>query len=523
MKRRNLLRNFFLFIVAFIFGYSVKKEGENIILQGFDSDNLKNKDGKSITDVIELLNDSKVEVVNAKEKFGAVGDGIKDNYKAITNAGAFAKDNDMCLYIPHGDYYCSQNVVIEGVKQIIIDGTIIMANGKVLNIVYDSFLAAADWKISDVPSGKLILSGLNSSKVKVLKAKELELYAHGDITNKEFIAYNTFILGKIDTFKIFSEGTKPGWINENKFYGGRMVNIIIDGNFHHDNNIFYGTMLEGFKLDLNKGNSNFFYDVRLEGTNSITFGEGTSDNVIYRSWQANQYSYLRDTVNTSYTNNGFNNQILSNLDTFHKKDTIFSINSKSNNFELTTLTKNQYDLSIAISEGVLYETDLIELRNPFGIIAKSDKSVFLIDLYAYDANKKIILTEQTNFTALSGGTFNTSTGAYSFGDNVGTQNTGIPLFPNGTVKFIRYRIRTGSKSVGQWFNYLNIIKIEPNVYQTPMKISNKFKRWTHTEIPSTGYWEAGDIVWNVGEDNILLWRRLTTGKSHILGKDWIET
>lgn len=492
-----------------------------MIFQRVDSTIFNGKNGKSISDNIEFLNDSKIEVVNAKEKFGAVGDGVIDDYKAILNAGIYAKDNNICLYIPNGNYYCSQNVVIEGVKKIIIDGSIKMAKGKVLNIVYDSYSGPVDWKIFDVSSGKLVLSGLNSSKVEVLKAKELELYAHGDIRKKEFIAYNTFILGKIDKFKIFSEGTKAGWINENKFYGGRMININMDGNFNHDNNIFYGTMLEGFTLDLNKGNSNLFYDVRLEGENSITFGVGTSDNVIYRSWQANQYSYLRDALNITFTNKGFNNQVVSTLDTFHKKDTIFSIDSKSNNFELSTLIKNQYDLMIAISEGVLFETDLIELRNPFGIIAKSDKSLFLIDLYAYDINKQLILTEQTNFTALSGGMFNTSTGAYNFGDNVGTKNTGIPLFPNENVKFIRYRIRTGSNSVSQVFNYLNVIKIEPNIYQTPIKISNKFKRWTHTEMPSIGYWEAGDIVWNVGADKILLWRRLTTGKSHVLGKDWV--
>lgn len=516
------MRNIFIIMFAFFFGYSIKREGKDMILQRHDLTMDQGKDDNSIVDKIRLLNDSKIEVVNVKEKFGVVGDGVTDNYQAILKAATYAKDNDTCFYLPKGNYYCSQNVVIEGVKHIIIDGSIKMDTGKAITILYDSYLASANWKIYDIQNGKLVLSGLNSSKVEVIKAKELELYAHGDIEKKEFIAYNTFILGKIDKLKIFSEGAKAGWVNENKFYGGRIMNIVIDGNFNHDNNIFYGTMLEGFTLDLNKGASNFFYDVRLEGNNSVTFGAGTSDNVIYRSWQANQYSYLRDSVNTSCKNYGFNNHIISNLDKFHKRDTIFNIDSKSNNFKLSVITKNKFDLTIANSDGVLFETDLIELRNPFGIIAKSDKSLFLIDLYAYDANKKLILTEQTNFTALSDGKFNTMTGAYSFDENVGIENAGVPLFPNGTVKFVRYRIRTGSKTKGKVFNYLNIIKIEANVYQTLIKISNKFKRWTHTEIPSAGYWEEGDIVWNVGTNNtILLWRRLTTGKNHELGKDWV--
>ncbi|MGE8078362.1 hypothetical protein [Peribacillus loiseleuriae] len=95
-------------------------------------------------------------------------------------------------------------------------------------------------------------------------------------------------------------------------------------------------------------------------------------------------------------------------------------------------------MTIIRSNGLLYESDLIELINPFGIIAKFDKSLFLIYMYAYDANKNYLLTEQTNFTSLAGGIFNVSTGAYEFGTNVGTQFTGIPVFPNGTVKYIKY-------------------------------------------------------------------------------------
>jgi len=522
LLRRGFLKKILLFTFAFIFGYSVKRVDENMILQRINSTMIKGKDAKSITKEIRLLNDSKVEVVNLKEKFGAIGDGKTDNYQAILNGGAYARDNDMCLYIPSGNYYCSRNVVIEGVKHIIIDGSINMGKGKTFSIVYDSYLAPANWKIFNV-DGKLLLSGLNSSRVEVMKAKELELYAHGNITKKEFIAYNTFILGKIDTFKIYSEGAREGWINENKFYGGRMININIDGNYHHNNNIFYGTMLEGFTLALNKGSSNFFYDVRLEGTNSINFGVGTSDNIIYKSWHSSPFIYLRDSMNIPYQNEGFNNQIISNLDTFHRKDLIFNIDSKSNNFKLSTLNRHKYDLSIAASEHVLFETDLIELKNPFGIIAKSDQSLFLINLYAYDKNRKVIPTEQTDFTSLSGGIFNPKTSAYSFGGNVGKQNTGVPLFPHKNVKYIRYQIRTGTETVNKVFNYLNVIKIESNAHHTPIKISNKFKKWTHTEKPSNGYWEEGDIVWNVGKDkDIIFWKRLTTGKKHSLEKDWIE-
>ncbi|WP_028392015.1 hypothetical protein [Bacillus cihuensis] len=419
-----------------------------------------------------------------------------NNTQSFINAAAFAKANDLTLYLPAGNYKCTEDIVITGVKHIIFDGTINMATGKVLDISYDSYLAPCDWKITNVSNGLLRLSGLNSSMIEVIKANEMEIYAHGDNPKKEFTAYNNFTLGKIDSFRIFSEGVKAGWINENKFYGGRMNNITIDGNYHHDNNIFYGTMLEGFTLTINKGNSNYFYDVRMEGNNTITFEKGTGDNIIFRSWQSTLYSYLRNSVEIPYTNRGLNNQVVSNLDTFHRKETFFNINSESENYALSTLKRNKYDLTIMQTNGLLYESDLIELINPFGIIAKSDKSLFLIYMYAYDANKNLLLTEQTNFTSLAGGIFNVSTGAYEFGTNVGSQFTGIPVFPNGTVKYIKYRIQTGVSTLGQVFNYLSLIKIEPNIYHTQMKVSNMFNNWRHTTAPTTGTWELGDKVYN---------------------------
>ncbi|KNH23933.1 hypothetical protein ACS78_08250 [Priestia megaterium] len=462
--------------------------------------------------------------LNIKD-FGAIGDGVTDDAQKIIDAATYAKANDLALYLPKGVYYCSKDVVIDGVKRIVFDGTIQMKTGSTLDIKYNSNVAPVNWRITNVSNGLLRLSGLNSSKIEVIKAKELQLYANGDDPTKEYIAYNIFILGKIDTFSLFSEGTKAGWINENKFFGGRMINVTMDGNFNHDNNIFYGPMLENVKININKGNSNLFYDVRLEGTNVITFGTDASNNVIYRSWQGNPYSFLRDTVALPIVNNGFNNQVVSTLDTTHKKEIIFNIDSKSQNFDLGIVTKNEKDLTLSgVYGSVLYETDLIELNYPMGLILKSDKSLFLVDVFAYDQNKDLILTQQTDFVTFSGGTvFNSTTGAYTFqgSPNIGATATGAPLFPRGSIKYIKYRVRQGTSVAGQTFSYLRVMKIESNLSPTPIKMSNKFKRWTKTSIPTTGYFEKGDIVWNEGSDNtIAFWRRLTTGSTHVLDVDW---
>ncbi|MFJ8246321.1 right-handed parallel beta-helix repeat-containing protein [Peribacillus asahii] len=103
MKRRNLLRNILIFIFAFIFGYTVKKEGENMLLQRGDSALVKGKDGELIATEIKLLTDKIgdnpqsgteknsiwTELIRREvnpEWFGAVGDGVTDNTSAYTAA-----------------------------------------------------------------------------------------------------------------------------------------------------------------------------------------------------------------------------------------------------------------------------------------------------------------------------------------------------------------------------------------------------------------------------------------------------
>ncbi|MED3711642.1 glycosyl hydrolase family 28-related protein [Peribacillus frigoritolerans] len=114
MNRRKFFRNFLLFIFAFIFGYTIKKDGENTILQRIDS--TKETDGKSIADEIKVLkertkkNTLKIEdiVVNVKS-FGAKGDGVTDDTKAITLAMNYAKSysnkKKLPIYFPPNGTY----------------------------------------------------------------------------------------------------------------------------------------------------------------------------------------------------------------------------------------------------------------------------------------------------------------------------------------------------------------------------------------------------------------------------------
>ncbi|MGR9048658.1 hypothetical protein ACQ4XT_08520 [Halobacillus faecis] len=491
----------------------------------FDGEkNLSSTNKDDIEDLdtrITANTNSKWEVVNIKEQFGAVSDG-PDNSQPFQDAIDYARTNNLPLYLPQGDYNLAESINIDGITRIVFEGTVNMDSGKVLEISYNSNFAPVDWRFTNIRGGKLRLVGLNSSKIEVLKADELELYAYGDIPGKDFIAYNTFILGKIDTFTMDSQGNADGWINENKFYGGRFQLLSINGNYNHNNNIFYGTMLENFTLNLVNGSSNYFYDVRMEGTNSITFGSGSSNNVLYKSYFDSPFEYLRDTTSIEYTDFGINNHVISNIDTFFRKELIYHLNHYSANYQLETLTRNESDLTIKASNVPLFETDFIELRRPISFITKSNQDLFEIYLYAYDEDKNIILEEQTNFTSLAGGLFNTSTGAYSFGANVGTKFTGVPAVPNGVVKYIKYQVNTGNGTTGDSFEFLKVEKCESIRDHTIIDTVNKHKRWSSLTMPSEGYWRDGDIVWNTGGDQtVAFWRRASNGSSHVLNIDWI--
>ncbi|MGG0283595.1 glycosyl hydrolase family 28-related protein [Peribacillus butanolivorans] len=112
MKRRNLLRNLFLFIFAILFGYTVKKEDENMVLQLNDSSVYNGSDGKSIVDEIKVLTKNLTQTVNNLndrglnvKEFGAKGDGISDDTEAFKKALLKAKKGKVkTVFVPDGKY-----------------------------------------------------------------------------------------------------------------------------------------------------------------------------------------------------------------------------------------------------------------------------------------------------------------------------------------------------------------------------------------------------------------------------------
>ncbi|WP_144549943.1 right-handed parallel beta-helix repeat-containing protein [Peribacillus simplex] len=83
MKRRNLLRNMSIFIFAFIFGYAVKKDGENMVLKRIDSTSDSEKHRMMIADEIKVIKEEigKLASVVHVEKFASKTPEIDDTNK----------------------------------------------------------------------------------------------------------------------------------------------------------------------------------------------------------------------------------------------------------------------------------------------------------------------------------------------------------------------------------------------------------------------------------------------------------
>lgn len=424
------------------------------------------------------------------------GTSDKDNLAAIQSIVLIAKTDKKSLYIPNGKYYVSNDLVIDGIQNIQIDGEIVMAAGKMLEITYDARSTdSLHWYVNRV-TGKLRLSGIKNGWTTVMGATELELYANGDDVKKYSIAYSQFVLGEIDTFKIFSEGTAYGWINENNFYGGRMVSISIDGNYGHNNNTFIKPFMESSTITINKGSSNKFVDVRFEDANVVTFGPTTHSNIITQQW-ANTKRSAYEGIGATVTDNGTNNVYIHDILQQKQRLDLFSINNKTKVFN--TVGDNG---GRAMSPGLdlikvdqwedIYQTDFIPVVNGSMFKFNSDAANWRPVVYMYDTNKNPITGSDLGYITTVDLSWNTS-GYYSVSTNT---NTFIAVISHANVKYVKIKIATGGSPLP--FRFLSLYTMFDKVKEIdlPAKMAISPSPIALSSSPTSGFAKQGQIVSN---------------------------
>lgn len=129
LERRNLLRVFFLSIVTFTFGWIIKKESDDTILQrGSSEENRESSTGeiKLLTKQLADAMQSKTDWINVVEAFNVKNDGTVTTTELLN---AFNSENKT-FYFPDGVYTGDNLPIKSGMKLILSkNATFILKNG----------------------------------------------------------------------------------------------------------------------------------------------------------------------------------------------------------------------------------------------------------------------------------------------------------------------------------------------------------------------------------------------------------
>lgn len=230
--------------------------------------------------------------------FGALGDGVNDDYSAIQTAINQAATNGSHVLIPAGTYNCSSTITVPAGVQLIGEGrgqsstqtpntgTIIKNTGTHLTVqitgsnaglkdltVYDTDNAGAAGGVQLLANGSLVESILldNVLIFGFTDGDALHLKAE----NGGGLSYCTFEDIRVRHAKtgIHIEEGSSGFVNSNAFYHG----AVSGGGFDHclfveggNNNVFHGTIFEPYSsnvghLIIDEGSITGI-DIRIEGT-----------------------------------------------------------------------------------------------------------------------------------------------------------------------------------------------------------------------------------------------------------------
>lgn len=434
-----------------------------------------------LSEVEELRN--VVYPIGHVKRYGAVGDGIQDDTFAFIQAAKNAREHKSLLMCDYGTYRITQDVNARYVKGINIAGNIVCENNATL-IVGDSSANGEGVTIHLAKVDNVKVVGLKNSIINFKSIGSLVLYANADNDGEGSIAYNTFNGAYCRDVSLTGEGEGDGlsWINENVFNIKRVSSITFDGDYGHNNNHFEHCNLEKGTINIHNARNNYI-SARCEGSVTVNDTGEAQANFIEREY------YYRHYFGDGVKETEHGTLLYYPVTKLQTERELYRLSKENKNFPIGSLVFTQNGMFRGNNFNPIYHSNLIKIDNTFSLKMKASSKAFRVQLRFYDENKNRIITEVDNFADGRMDYIN-SDWLYGIQSNV---DTDIVTFFPGKAKYVEYKVLFGSNVTTIDVEYLAITLIKYTT--TDIHIADTLKHNTYTSVPTTGYWEQGQMLY----------------------------
>lgn len=413
------------------------------------------------------------------KRYGAVGDGITDDTKALSICAENCRNFGFELSADKGTYLISEDINMRYIKRINFLGDI---SGDFTILIGGSSADGSGHAINFKTLKKIRVIGLKNSLVSFLYCDKLSIFADGDVPSDSSTAYCQFSGSYCKEIDIDSAGTNIGWINENVFRIKRIEVISMNGNYQHNNNHFEHCNLEKGVLNFVQARNNYI-SARCEGGVTINSDEAQA-NFIEKEY------YYRHYFGDDVTEDEKGTLSFYPVNKLQTERALYKLDRYNKSFPVASLLFNPDGTFSGKDYFPVFRSNLIKIDNTFALKMLSDSNSFRVQLNFYDANKNRITGEVDNYA--DGRMSYNGTGEWNYSVNSNVNKDSVNFFP-GTAKYVEYQVIFGNDVASKKVEFVSIKLLK--YINTDIYISNTLENNIYTSVPSSGYWERGQKLY----------------------------